>query len=56
MVRRTLAEPKTALVGVMLEISFARLRAKIAASNFGRMLSRSLEGLGVGAIIGTRGS
>ena len=31
MVRRTLTEPKTALAGVMLETSFARFMASMAA-------------------------
>jgi hypothetical protein len=39
-VRRTLAEPKTALAGVMLEISFARFRASMAMFNIEREPSR----------------
>ena len=35
-VRRTPAAPKTALAGVMLEISFARFRASMAALSKGR--------------------
>ena len=54
--RRTQAEPKTALAGVMLEISFARLRVSMATFNAERRPSRSLEGLDVGAIAETRGN
>jgi len=40
MVRTTLTEPKTALAGVMLEISFARLMASMATFNDERAPSR----------------
>ena len=40
MLKRALTEPKTALAGVALEISFARSRALIATSNDDRKLSR----------------
>jgi len=42
-----LAEPKTALAGVMHETSFARFIASMAAFNIGRALSRRF-GLGAG--------
>ena len=38
--RRTLTEPKTALAGVMLEISFARFVASMATSSEERTLPR----------------
>ena len=55
MARRTLAEPKTALAGVMLEISFARLRVSMATFNAERRPSPSLEGLDIEAIVEMRG-
>ena len=52
--RRTLAEPKTALAGVMDEISFARFIASMATSNAGRAPSRSFNFKDSVAIVGTR--
>ena len=43
MVRTTLTEPKTALAGVMLEISFARFMASVAAFKDVRTPSRLLR-------------
>ena len=41
--RTTQAKPKTALAGAMLEISFARFRASMAAFSNERALSRSFS-------------
>lgn len=41
--RRAPAVPKTALIGGMVEISFARLRASIAVFNKGRTRSRPFD-------------
>ena len=47
MARRILAEPKTALAGVMLEISVARLRVSMATSNAERTPSRPFDCFGL---------
>jgi len=56
MVRTTLTEPKTALAGVMLEISFARFMASMAAFNGEIAPSRRSGRLDVVAMVEARGS
>ena len=55
-VRIALTEPKTALAGVILESSFARFKASMAAFNAGIMLSRPLSRWGSASMVRTRGS
>ena len=55
MVRRTLTVPKAAFAGVILEISFARLRASMAAFKIERAPSRLFGRWGFIAIVGTCG-
>ena len=52
--RRILAEPKTALAGVMLEASFARFKASMRTFNAEMVPSRSL-GRGLGFMVETGG-
>ena len=54
-VRRTLAEPKTALAGVMLEISFVRFRASIVTFKVERVVPFPLFCWDFGAIVESRG-
>ena len=51
MVRRALTEPKTALAGVALEISFARFKASIATFKEERRPSRVFDSWGLVAIV-----
>jgi len=50
-VRRILTDPKTALAGVMLEISFARFMASIAMFNEERVPSRPFGRWDLAAIV-----
>ena len=54
-VRTTLTEPKTALAGVILEISFARFKASIATFNAEIAPSRSLGRLDPAFMVETQG-
>ena len=56
MVRRMVTVPKTALAGVMLEISFARFRASMAILSEERTASRPFGRWDLVAIVGTRDS
>jgi len=51
---RILTEPKTALAGVMLEISFARFMASIAIFNEERFLSFPSDRWGLVSIVETQ--
>ena len=51
MARSTLTEPKTALAGVALEISFVRFRASIAAFNEERRPSRAFDSWALVSIV-----
>ena len=55
MVRRILAEPKTALAGVILETSFARFNASINTFNADMVPSCSLGCWVLGSIVETGG-
>ena len=55
-VRTTLTEPKTALAGVMLDISFARFKASMATFNADIAPSRSLGRWDPAFMVETRGS
>jgi hypothetical protein len=55
-VSRTLTEPKTALAGVMLEISFARFRASIVTFNVEITPFRAFGRWEFAAIVENRGS
>ena len=55
-VRRILTDPKTALAGVMLEISFARFIASMAMFNEEMVPSRPFGGWGFVSIDDTQGS
>ena len=56
MVRRTIAEPKTALAGVTLETFSARFKASMAASNAEMAPFRPLGGWEFMSMVGARGS
>jgi len=53
-VRRILTDPKTALAGVMLEISFARFMASMAMFNEEMVPSRPFDRWGLASIVETR--
>ena len=53
-VRRALAEPNAALAGVILEVSFARLRASMAAFNEDRAPSCPFGRLDLSTMVGTQ--
>ena len=53
-VRRALAEPNAALAGVILEVSFARLRAPMAVFNEDRAPSCPFDRLDLSAIVEIR--
>ena len=55
-VRRILTDPKTALAGVMLDISFARFMASMAIFNEERVPSCPFGRWALVAIVGTQGS
>ena len=55
MARRILAEPKTALAGVILEASFARFKASMRTFNAEMVPSRSLGCWGLGFMVETGG-
>ena len=53
-VRRTLAEPNAALAGVILMVSFERLRASMTAFNEDRAPSCPFDRLDLSTMVGTR--
>ena len=55
-VRITLTEPKTALAGVILEISFARFKASMAIFNAEIAPSRPLGRWDLGSMVETGGN
>ena len=54
--RRTLTEPKAALAGVMLDISFARFKASMATFNGEIVPSRSFGRWDLASMVRIRGS